>query len=168
MAIKEEGMMGDDPDRGYELRPEARRRLRESLSLESDQLLTPDEAWGKLGGSSAMEPQRWSRDDAIAVLCRSLASLLRDSGRDSDAADVLLAARVLTQPAPFDVNAALKQPPVFEIDRLREALRAVEDYRLGVRWREGVGGYLACCAVCGGSTAHVPECIVGQALAGSG
>jgi dCTP deaminase len=39
-----------DPDEGYGLRPEIEQRLRQSLTVAGEQLLTPDQAWDKLEG----------------------------------------------------------------------------------------------------------------------
>ena len=70
--------------------------------------------------------ERWTRDDAIAVMCRSLAGLLEYWGCEGDAEAVRFAEHVLRQPPLVDVTGALHELQI-ENDELKEEIRELRE-----------------------------------------
>ena len=67
----------------------------------------------------------WTRDDAIAVMCRRLAMLLEYWGFEGDAEAVRFAEHILRQPALVDVSGALHELQIAN-DQLRAELATLK------------------------------------------
>ena len=90
--------------------------------------------------SRAIPPEligkQWTRDDAIAVMCRSLARFLDEFGFEGDAEAVRFAEHVLRQPALYVMSDTLT-----ELQTENEALRAeLTQLRAAARETQAVEG----------------------------
>lgn len=70
-------------------------------------------------------PDEWTRDEAIGVMCRSLARLLENWGHEGDAEAVRVAEAILKRPTTIEYQRELRQLRE-ENARLRAQLEAVQ------------------------------------------